>query len=324
LARTLPNSFPPSVFERILEAARKAERTPAAPVRIIHSAGVTDQLSPDFVASRRAFEDADNFLVLAMAYRLTGRSSYRETALAIVNAWARVNQPTGQPIDETRLEAFLWGIDLLGPDIESPLVRGWLEKWLAANHAYFFGRKTESNNHTTHHLKIALMLDKYLGHTADYDRDLAAALRHEKENLASPDGSSLDYRERDAMHYHIFNLEAWIEIALVTGCCGSSIDRAFAFFEMQTREHPEHIEFANSTAAIDQKRASRGFEYAKARPYDINNASRAIFAYATLLRSSPTTNRDRSVQPSVWNAAGAGATHSSLFHEARYYLWQPR
>src|SRR5262249_31640492 len=90
--------LPPSVFERLLEAARKAERMPPAPIRIIRSAGATDQSAPDFSASRRAFQDADNFVLLAMAYRLTGRSGYRESALAIVNAWARVNQPTGQPI----------------------------------------------------------------------------------------------------------------------------------------------------------------------------------------------------------------------------------
>src|SRR4030095_8703048 len=287
---------------RIREAARKAEGTPAAPVKIIHSASETDQLLPDFADSRRAFQDADNFLFLAMAYRLTGKSRYRESALAVVNAWARVNQPTGQPVDETRLETFLWGLELLGPEIDNPAVRAWLERWSAANHAYSFGPKTGSNNHMIHHLKIALMLDKYLGHAADYERDLATALRLEKVNLAS-DGSSLDYRERDAMHYHIFDLEAWTEIALVTGCCGSSIDRAFAFFEKQMREHPEHIEFANSTVPIDRKRASSGFEYAKAHPYEITKASRAIFAYATLVRYLRAADRDRSLPATIWNAA---------------------
>jgi multidrug resistance efflux pump len=317
-------SLPPSVFERILEGARKAARTPPAPVRVIHSAGVSDQSSREFAASRRAFQDADNFLFLAMAYRLTGKTNYSEGALAIVDAWARVNEPTGQPIDETRLETFLWGLDLLADKADSTLVRNWLERWSAANHAYSFGPQTESNNHMTHHLKIALMLDRYLGRTADYERDLDAALRHEKVNLGSADGSSIDYRERDAMHYHIFDLEAWAEIALLTGCCRPSIDHAFAFFEKQMDEHPDHIEFANSTAAIDQKRASVGFEYAKAQPYEINNASRAIFSYATLVGDTGTTDRGRRVPAPIWDAAAAGANHSNLFYEARYYLWQRR
>ena len=317
-------SLPASVLERILEAATKAERMPPAPVRVIHSAGVTDQSLPDFAASRRAFQDADNFLFLAMAYRLTGKTNYRESALAIVNAWARVNQPTGQPIDETRLEAFLWGLDLLGPTPDSPAVNAWLEKWSAANHSYSFGPKTESNNYMTHHLKIALMLDKYLGHLPDYERDLTSALKHEKVNLASADGSSLDYHERDAMHYHIFTLEAWTEIGMITGCCRSSIDRAFAFFEKQTNEYPAHIEFANSTVSTDRKRASGGFEYAKARPYGITNASRAIFSYATLVKDSRTADRGPLIDPAIWDAAAGNATRSNLFYEARYYLWQQR
>jgi hypothetical protein len=176
----------------------------------------------------------------------------------------------------------------------------------------------------THHLKIALMLDKYLGHTSDYERDLAATLRHEKVNLASADGSSVDFRERDAMHYHIFTLEAWTEIALITGCCRSSIDRAFAFFEKQMSEHPEHIEFANSTVSIDRKRASGGFEYAKGLPYDITNASRAIFSYATLVKDPRTADRGPFIDPAIWGAAAGRANRSDLFYEARYYLWQRR
>ena len=308
-------ALPPAVRERVMEAAAKAERLAPAPVQTIHSAGVADPSSPGFAASRRAFQDADNYLFLALAYRLTGRIEYRDHARAVVRAWAQLNQPTGQPIDETRLEAFLWGLDLLGDKYE-PETRAWLERWSAANHIYSFGPKTESNNHKTHHLKIALMLDKLLGRTSEYERDLAAASRHEQVNLGNADGSSLDYRERDAMHYHIFDLEPWMEIALMSGCCGSSVDRAFAFFDRQTRDHPGDIEFANSTAPIDRKRASGGFEYAQARPYETGKAARAIFAYATL--------PGRSVPPDLWKVAVANPTHSSLFYEARYYLWQAR
>ena len=116
-----------------MEAAAKAERLAPAPVQTIHSAGVADQSSPGFAASRRAFQDADNYLFLALAYRLTGRIEYRDHARAVVRAWAQLNQPTGQPIDETRLEAFLWGLDLLGDKYE-PETRAWLERWSRVSH----------------------------------------------------------------------------------------------------------------------------------------------------------------------------------------------
>ena len=156
-----------------------------------------------------------------MHSRIPGRSDYLDHARSIVHAWAGLNQPTGQPIDETRLDGFLWGLDLLRGKGDDPAVTAWIERWHASARAWKFGPKTEYNNHKTHHLKIVLMLDKLLARDADYRKDLRAAAEHLKVNLANPDGSSLDYHERDALHYHVFDLEAWEEIALVTGCCGA-------------------------------------------------------------------------------------------------------
>jgi hypothetical protein len=304
------------VRRRLIEEADRAVHLDPAPVETLNSAGVTDKTSPEFVRSRRAFQDADNFVLLALAYKLSGKSEYLAPARQIVNAWARVNHPTGNPIDETRLETFLWGLDLLGPEAGSSAEKEWLSRWLAAKRSWKFGPNKQTNNHKTHHLKIVLMLDRLLGSTEDYQRDLAEAQRHVKANLASPDGRSLDYGQRDAMHYHIFDLEPWTEIALVTGEFGSNVDLAFGFFDKTLREHPDHVEFANSTAPIDGKRAAAGFDYARPQAYDVREAARAIFAYATL--------PGRHVPPELWQAAIDGASHGTLFYEARYYLWQVR
>jgi multidrug resistance efflux pump len=305
-----------SVRRRVIDAADHAVRKGLAPVEIIHSAGVVDKSSPELIESRRALQDADNFALLAMAYKLTGKAEYRDAARQIVDAWARVNKPTGNPIDETRLETFLWGLDLLGSEVENAPVQAWLGRWRDANRNWKFGSNTETNNHKTHHLKILLMLDRLLGRTGDYDNDLADVQRHLSVNLASPDGKSLDYDQRDAMHYHVFDLEAWTEIELITGCCGSHIDRAFGFFERTLREDPQHTEFAHSTAPIDAKRAAAGFGYARPQSYDVRKAARAVFAYATL--------PGRHVPADLWKAALDGSTHSDLFYEARYYLWRAR
>ncbi len=303
-----------AVRRRIFEAAEAAVRKQPAPVESIHSAGVTDKTSPDFIASRRAVQDADSFALLALAYRLTGKNEYLEAARGIANEWARVNRPTGNPVDETRLEGFLWGIDLLGGDVETAAVTEWLGRWHAADRAWKSGPNTENNNHKTHHLKTLLMLDRLLGRNSDYERDLAEVQRHLAVNLGASDGSSIDYRERDAMHYHVFDLEAWTEIALVTGCCGARVDRAFGFFERTLREHPEHIEFATSTAPIDHKRASAGFGYAQPKAYDLRDASREIFSYATL--------SGHPASPQLWKVAANDSAHGDLFYQARYYLWR--
>jgi hypothetical protein len=308
--RATDRDFEP-VRARLVKAADTALRSLPAPVVTIRSAGVTDQSAADFRRSRRAFQDADNAAILALAARLTGTTDYADAARRIVSAWALVNQPTGHPIDETRLEGFLWALDLLGGDARNASVAGWLERWAAAKRKWTFGPTTATNNHKTHHLKILLMLDKLLDRDADYAKDLAAAERHLSANLAE-DGRSIDYQQRDAMHYHVFNVEAWIEIALVTGCCRERVDRAFAFFERKLADDPRHVEFANTTAPIDRARADAGFAYAKPHAYDPAKAARAMFGYAALTGSSAAGSATR------------GAQHSNLFYEARSYLWQQR
>jgi hypothetical protein len=81
------------------------------------------------------------------------------------------------------------------------------------------------------------------------------------------------------------------------------------------RESPDHIEFANSTAPIDRKRASAGFSYAQPKAYDPRDAAREIVSYATLSGHSASSQ--------LWNVATNDSAHRDLFYQARYYLWRP-
>ncbi len=303
------------VRRRVLAAADAALEIPAAPVETLKSAGATDQSSPEFQQSRRAFLDSDNFALLALAYKLTENRKYMESAGRIINEWSRVNRPTGNPIDETRIDGFLWGLDLL-PETRNASVTAWLERWYIANGNWKFGSLTTTNNHKTHHLKIRLMLERLLGKNEEYRIDLAATEQQMKANLPTRDGKSIDYDQRDAMHYHVFDLEAWIEIELITGCCRDSVDQAFAFFEKALAEDPNHIEFAGSSAPIDRKRAAGGFQYAQPRRFDPRKAARVIFSYATL--------SGRTVDPELWKTAIGSEQPSTLLYEARWFLWKSR
>jgi hypothetical protein len=298
-----------------LKEAQKASRDDPSPLETLHSSGVSDKSDPSFQASRKAFGDADKFALIAMAYRLSGEGKYLEAARRYVLAWAQLNKPTGEPIDETRLDGFLWGIDLLRPDFsadDNRKINAWLERWLAAKRSFSFGSISATNNHKTHFLKIVIMLDKLLGRSDDYKHDLAEIQKQLDANLL-PSGESIDYQQRDAMHYHIYDLEAWNEIALVTGCCGERIDRAFAFFETTMKNDPGHVEFAKTTAPIDKRRAAAGFDYAQAKTFDVREAARAMFSYATL--------PGRKVDSQLWKEALEGEARKNLFYLARYYLW---
>ncbi|HET8548468.1 MAG TPA: hypothetical protein VFL57_10710, partial [Bryobacteraceae bacterium] len=78
------------VRRRVLEAAAKALRTQAMPVPKLQSAGIADKNSPILLQTRRAFEDADRAVLLALAYALTGEREYNDHARTILRAWADV------------------------------------------------------------------------------------------------------------------------------------------------------------------------------------------------------------------------------------------
>ena len=99
---------------------------------------------------------------------------------------------------------------------------------------------------------------------------------------------------------------------MLSGCCEKNVDRAFDFLVNKSSD-TSHVEFAKSTAAIDRKRAAAGFEYAEKHRFELKDAARAVFAYATL--------PGRDVPSKVWQAALDGKKQDNLFYLARYYLW---
>ncbi|MBI2840572.1 MAG: alginate lyase family protein [Acidobacteria bacterium] len=288
------------------------------PIETLRSAGVAQKDDPDLQATVRAVRDADVTALLAVAWTLTDDNRYLVAARAHLLAWAKVNVPTGHPIDETRLEGFLWGYDLLRSHIEEPdamVIEAWFARILAAKSRWKFGPESSVNNHMTHHLKMMLLLHRVLGQTDQITMDLQKVRDHLRENLSASDGSSVDFRSRDALFYHVYDLEAWVEIALQTGCCKQEIDRAVQFLILKLGAPTPHGEFVASTSDFDRARARGGFDYARpGRPYDPRRARRLGLAYSTL-------RPDRTVQLVDAGMGSSDLSEHELFYWLRKQLW---
>lgn len=276
----------PGLRELVAKRVRPLLARAPAPVVTLASAGITRRDDPRLVAARKAFVDTDACALLAAAWRVTGDRQYARAAEALLLAWARTNVPNGNPIDETRLDGFLWGFDLVRSDMspeEAAEVERWISRIASAGAAWRFGTETSVNNHMTHHLKIQCMIHELLDDRQAIAEDLCKIEAHARVNLLNPDGSSVDFHQRDALHYHVYDLEAWVEIGLVTGCCAEPIDRAYAFFRTWELGPEPHREFIHSTVALDRERSDAGFEYARiGEAYDERKAWRLILSYSTL------------------------------------------
>ncbi len=317
-----PKTTQQALIEDLRESATSGFETFLAhrpvPLETLRSAGVAQKDDPDLQATVRAVRDADVTALLAVAWTLTGDDRYLVAARTHLLAWARVNVPTGHPIDETRLEGFLWGYDLLRGHIGQPdaaVIEAWFSRILAAKGRWKFGPETSVNNHMTHHLKMMLLLHRVLGQTDQITLDLQKVRDHLRENLSASDGSSLDFRSRDALFYHVYDLEAWVEIALQTGCCGQEIDRAVQFLILKLGAPTPHGEFAASTSDFDRARAHGGFDYAQpGKSYDPRRARRLGLAYSTL-------RPDWTVQLANAGTGSSDLTEHELFFWLRKQLW---
>lgn len=315
-AREFASTLPSDLRNRITHAAGKEATEMPAPLTRLASAGITQLDDTGLRASHRAFRDADRVALLAVAWRLGGNQHWLASARQTLLAWSAVNQPTGHPIDETRLDGFLWGYDLMRCALslaDRTAIEGWFARLRDAKRDWKFGPNTAINNHRTHQLKMLAALQALL--EPEHLDDLRASVeRHARINLADASGASMDFIERDALHYHVYNLEAWIEIALVTGCCAEPIAQSHAFMLKRMREHGDAIEFERSRAAIDRERAKAGFRYAQPGPYDPKRAEGALIAYATLQ-----VRRGAAKSPiDAWSDARAS---SLLWRLARLHFW---
>jgi hypothetical protein len=296
-----------TVLYAVEKRAKRFLSEPAHPVEILASAGKIDPNDLQLMATRQALQDADRAAILALAFKLSQEPRYFNKARELLLTWATVNQPTGNPIDETRLEGMIWAYDLIADALtpeDKHNIEQWLERLRAKKIAWQGGPNTQDNNHRTHQLKMLLLLDKVLGQTTAWHSDLDNASRHCSINLNAQTGSSLDYQQRNALYYHNYDLQAWLEISLLSGCCQAALTPAFNLLVEHLRNHQTGKEFEGSSATIDGLRSQNGFSYAKVGgSFDLNRMAPTIIAYYTLVAEPPPADLwtlAQQAKPSPW------------------------
>lgn len=301
-------------------------------LKTLHSSGITDANNKDLKQTRIALRDGNNTAILALAFYLSQQekdsdkgtenqtitNNYLQKAKQNLLAWAKTYQPNGHPIDETRLEGFLWSYDLLTCYFsweEQKQINAWLIKLQENKQQWKFGPSSSNNNLRTHQLKILLMIDRLLEDKAALKADQALLKEHAKNNLFK-NGESFDYQERDSLHYHVYNLEPWLEIALLEPEYTANVNQAYDFLIKQIKSGNIHDQFVNSKQAIDKKRAKGGFKYAKkGGSYKTDKITRSVIAHKTL--NQLPLNKDATVA-----YLSKQKVKQNIFYFARHYFWK--
>jgi hypothetical protein len=238
---------------------------------------------PARIKSRDALADMGKLMSLGWVYAVTGESKYAAKARQFILAWTIVNRSKGDPIDDTSLEPLLLSYDLTR-GIFSPEERQFVDAHLqGVAAAEMASAKKDANNQYnnwhSHRLKIVGLIALSL-HDRPLIEQIARMYRDQIDHNIESDGSTTDFHERDALDYHIYDLEPLLTLAIAAqgngidlysyqSPHGGSLSKGIQFLIPFAQGIKTHAEFVHSKVKFDRKRAEAGdIEHQAGRPFN--------------------------------------------------------
>ncbi len=261
------------VWEKsILGQAQKALALAPHPIAEVQTAGQL-QGSDEKTRTQEALRDMSRMRNLALAYALTGEAAYLNQAVTFLRAWAQTCRPPANPIDATALEPLLETYDLLRPQA-SPADRQALDAWVRSIAQTLLDaddprKGSHWNNHQTHRLKTLAMV-AFILDDPGLEKQALESLKTLMARNLNPDGTTYDFHERDALHYHFYDLEPYIRAALLyqrgqnfdlyntKTPNGASVSQCVAWGLPYAKGEQTHAEFVHSTVTFDAQRGANG------------------------------------------------------------------
>ncbi|WCM86726.1 alginate lyase family protein [Acidovorax sp. NCPPB 3576] len=253
---------------RIAEDAMKSEPRPVA---VLTTGG---RLRGDALKAQTeaGLQDMAKIQALAITYRLDRDPRHAAKAGEYLLRWSQANHPSGQPIDETGLEPAIFGYRMVRGDLGAATresIDGWMRRIAEAEMgSREMKKKTATNNWHSHRLKIVGLIGFALGDARmiAYARD---GLRAQINDNLLASGESVDFQERDALSYHVYDLRPLVTLALAfaeqgedfyhwKAANGASIAHSVAWLMPYLKGEKTHAEFVRSDVRFDKARSDNG------------------------------------------------------------------
>ena len=260
-----------ALYQRFEKSAKDFLTQTPNPVDTIRTEGLL-RGNPKKERTSIALRDMNKMYTLALQFKISGDKKYLTKADEFLLAWTKTNQPNGDPIDDTNLDKAIEAYDLIKDNIspkDKILIAAWLKATaLAEVNSKRMNRNqgTGINNWNAHRLKIVGEIGYALNDQEFISWTIDRLKKHIEINL-NEDGTSLDFKERDAMHYHIYDLEPMLRLALLIKRAdgvnfytyqspkGSSIKKSVDWLIPYIEGEKQHEEYVNTTVKFDRDRA---------------------------------------------------------------------
>jgi hypothetical protein len=277
----------PADLVRSWQVAQESAGLVVHPIERFELAGTLNG-HPGHIRSDEAKRPFGPIFALAIASRTAAeplRSKSLRTAASALLAWAGAYRPAGNPIDEWFFLPLLQAADLIAADLDAAgrgTVLGWVAEFASAGDTFFAAKRehnsARANNWMARRLLIRTVATTVAGLTslrAEIPAQLSefTARNYIAGPSGRPDGRTFDFRQRDALHYHVAAVQPLVEIALyapdlmdlsVRAAVLSGLDFIRPYFLRQET----HIEFANTTVPFDRARRDDGNPVFQPVPWD--------------------------------------------------------
>jgi hypothetical protein len=307
----------PGVKALVADVQARLDDTPH-PLARLHTEGTLPHQGI-YDQSVAAQQDLDLMRNAALVWRATGNDRYLRLVDRFLSAWVTTYQPSFNPIDETRFEGLILAYDLTASALPvktrnatmafiAKLANGYIAQIDAQPRPL---RGTFANNWQSHRIKLIAMA----AFTLDNRRMIATAQRlfveHLGDNIA-PDGSTLDFTERDALHYVAYDLQPLVTAALAArrhnrnwlterAPNGATLARALDWLVPYALGQKTHDEFVHSTVPFDAKRREAGLP-GFTGAWDPMNAAELFHLAARLDGRYASVARQLAPTPPAWLA----------------------
>ena len=218
--------------------------------------------------TQASLRDMEKITSLAWAWTVTDDARYAGKAREFILAWAKVNHPDGDAINETTFEPLIEAYDLTRGTF-SPADRKTVDDWLREKaNVLWKDHRGLTDNWFSHRLKIVGLIGWTIGDETLAAETVSGFHRQINSNF-KPDGASTDFYKRDALHYHLYDVEPLLTLARAAerngenffgyqATNGATLQSGVDFVAPFAEGAKTHVEFANSTVAFDRKRAQNG------------------------------------------------------------------
>lgn len=267
--------------EELSKAVQDAASREPRPRAVVHSEG-TPPDSQSRALANVARRDLQVMRDAALLWHQTQEAEALVQAKRYLLAWIETYQPSFNPIDETNFDELFETYGIIGPALsqrEVSRIDSFLRHWGAGYVDLIDAAGDEvtrideigrwNSNWQSHRIKIVTMIAA----ATDDDALFAHARRLFRQqvgvNIDGETGEVLDFRQRDAVHYVVYNIQPLLQASVAarlmgenwynwTAGNGSSVALAMEWLRPYALGDITHEEFVGSSVAFDTRRAQAG------------------------------------------------------------------